>query len=98
MIQHADLDEPYENASGTTRGPRRVDLDIRAGELVTIMGPSGAGKSTLLATMGMLDVEPTDPASLVIAAAGLSCVALLACLAPALRALAIQPVRAPRYE
>lgn len=46
----------------------------------------------------LFEVEPTDPASLVIAAAGLSCVALLACLAPALRALAIQPVRALRYE
>jgi putative ABC transport system ATP-binding protein len=34
---------------------RRVNLDIREGEFVTIMGPSGAGKSTLLSILGMLD-------------------------------------------
>jgi ABC-type lipoprotein export system ATPase subunit len=34
---------------------RRIDLDIRAGEFVSIMGPSGAGKSTLLHILGMHD-------------------------------------------
>jgi ABC-type lipoprotein export system ATPase subunit len=34
---------------------RRVTLDVRPGEFVTIMGPSGAGKSTLLAILGLLD-------------------------------------------
>jgi putative ABC transport system ATP-binding protein len=36
---------------------RRITLDIKAGEFVTVMGPSGAGKSTLLAILGMLDHE-----------------------------------------
>ena len=27
---------------------RRINLDIREGEFITIMGPSGAGKSSLL--------------------------------------------------
>jgi ABC-type lipoprotein export system ATPase subunit len=34
---------------------RRIDMDVREGEFVTIMGPSGAGKSTLLSILGMLD-------------------------------------------
>jgi lipoprotein-releasing system ATP-binding protein len=32
-----------------------VDLDIKRGEIVTIVGPSGAGKSTLLHIIGTLD-------------------------------------------
>jgi ABC-type lipoprotein export system ATPase subunit len=34
---------------------RRINLEIKEGEFITIMGPSGAGKSTLLSIMGMLD-------------------------------------------
>jgi putative ABC transport system ATP-binding protein len=34
---------------------RRISLEIREGEFVTIMGPSGAGKTTLLSILGMLD-------------------------------------------
>jgi ABC-type lipoprotein export system ATPase subunit len=34
---------------------RRIDLDVKEGEFVSIMGPSGAGKSTLLHVLGMHD-------------------------------------------
>ena len=34
---------------------RRIALDIKPGEFVSIMGPSGAGKSTLLHILGMHD-------------------------------------------
>ncbi len=34
---------------------RRIDLDVKDGEFVSIMGPSGAGKSTLLHVLGMHD-------------------------------------------
>jgi putative ABC transport system ATP-binding protein len=36
-----------------------IQLEIRAGEFLTISGPSGCGKSTLLAILGLLD-NPTD--------------------------------------
>jgi ABC-type lipoprotein export system ATPase subunit len=34
---------------------RRITLDIKEREFVTVMGPSGAGKSTLLSILGMFD-------------------------------------------
>lgn len=34
---------------------RAIDLDIGAGEYLSIMGPSGSGKSTLLNVIGLLD-------------------------------------------
>ncbi|MBM3789815.1 MAG: ABC transporter ATP-binding protein, partial [Acidobacteria bacterium] len=38
---------------------RRVSVDVREGEFVSIMGPSGAGKSTLLHILGMFDGDWT---------------------------------------
>jgi len=38
---------------------RRVDLEVRAGEVVGIMGPSGSGKTTLLSILGCL-LAPTS--------------------------------------
>ena len=32
-----------------------VDLDIGAGEYISLMGPSGSGKSTLMNVLGLLD-------------------------------------------
>jgi len=44
-------------AHGTSRSYvlRRINLEIKEGEFVSIMGPSGAGKSTLLHILGMHD-------------------------------------------
>jgi putative ABC transport system ATP-binding protein len=55
MIQLRNVERTYKTGAGATYVLRRINLDIRPGEFVTIMGPSGAGKSTLLSILGMLD-------------------------------------------
>ena len=57
MIQLRNLEKSYKSGAGQTFVLRRINIDIKQGEFVTIMGPSGAGKSTLLAILGMLDGE-----------------------------------------
>ena len=55
MIRIRNVEKFYEGGYGRTYVLRRVNIDVREGEFVTIMGPSGAGKSTLLSILGMLD-------------------------------------------
>lgn len=55
MIKLHNVEKSYEVGAGRTWVLRRIDLEIKEGEFLTIMGPSGAGKSTLLAILGMLD-------------------------------------------
>jgi len=55
MIELKNIEKAYETAAGKTFVLRRINLEIRQGDFLTIMGPSGAGKSTLLAILGMLD-------------------------------------------
>ena len=55
MIELRNVEKFYESGAGKTFVLRRISLDIKPGDFVTIMGPSGAGKSTLLAILGMLD-------------------------------------------
>jgi ABC-type lipoprotein export system ATPase subunit len=55
MIELRNLEKFYTTGAGKTYVLRRITLDIKQGDFVTIMGPSGAGKSTLLAILGMLD-------------------------------------------
>jgi putative ABC transport system ATP-binding protein len=43
---------------GSLRALDQVDLEIRAGEWLSVMGPSGSGKSTLMNLLGALD-RPT---------------------------------------
>jgi putative ABC transport system ATP-binding protein len=55
MIRLRGVDKAYAQGGGKVWVLRRVDLDVREGEFISIMGPSGAGKSTLLHVLGMHD-------------------------------------------
>ncbi|MGH9445794.1 MAG: ABC transporter ATP-binding protein, partial [Terriglobia bacterium] len=57
MIELSNLEKSYPVGPSRYYVLRRITLEIKDGEFVTIMGPSGAGKSTLLAILGMLDGE-----------------------------------------
>ncbi|MCU0291983.1 MAG: ABC transporter permease [Thermoanaerobaculaceae bacterium] len=75
---------------------------LRQGLVVTGVGlvagvVAGLALTRLMAGM-LYEVAATDPTSFVGAVACLVVVALAACLVPALRALAVQPVQALRYE
>ncbi|MGC2161418.1 MAG: ABC transporter ATP-binding protein [Silvibacterium sp.] len=55
MIQLKNIERSYKTGAGQTWVLRRINLDIRQGEFLTIMGPSGAGKSSLLNVLALLD-------------------------------------------
>ena len=55
MIRLNNIERAYKTAAGVNYVLRRINLEIREGEFVTVMGPSGAGKSTLLSILGTLD-------------------------------------------
>src|SRR4051795_13594280 len=55
MISLRNVEKFFEHGPTKTYVLRRVNLDIKEGEFISIMGPSGAGKSTLLHLLGMHD-------------------------------------------
>jgi ABC-type lipoprotein export system ATPase subunit len=55
MIQLKNIERSYKPGAGQTWVLRRVNLEIKEGDFLTIMGPSGAGKSSLLNVLALLD-------------------------------------------
>ena len=55
MIKLRNIEKFFETGVGKVFVLRRINIDIKEGEFVSIMGPSGAGKSTLLHLIGMHD-------------------------------------------
>jgi putative ABC transport system ATP-binding protein len=55
MIRLCNLERSYNTPAGQTWVLRRINLEIREGEFITIMGPSGSGKSSLLNVLALLD-------------------------------------------
>ena len=55
MISLRNIEKFFEHGPNKTFVLRRINIDIKDGEFISIMGPSGAGKSTLLHLLGMHD-------------------------------------------
>lgn len=55
MIQIRQLHKSYHTEALSLHVLKGIDLDVEAGEYVSIMGASGSGKSTLLNILGILD-------------------------------------------
>jgi ABC-type lipoprotein export system ATPase subunit len=55
VIELRDVEKTVAQGAMTVHLLRRINLQVKEGEFVSIMGPSGAGKSTLLHIVGMHD-------------------------------------------
>jgi putative ABC transport system ATP-binding protein len=55
LIGLRNIEKSYAHGTSRTYVLRRINLDVKEGEFISIMGPSGAGKSTLLHIVGMHD-------------------------------------------
>ncbi|MCD4790796.1 MAG: ABC transporter ATP-binding protein [Bacteroidales bacterium] len=55
MIRLKGIHKTYVTGSNSLHVLKGVDLNIKKGELVSIMGSSGSGKSTMLNIIGILD-------------------------------------------
>lgn len=55
MIKLRDIRKTYQIGPNRMEVLKGIDLDIEAGDFISIMGSSGSGKSTLLNIIGILD-------------------------------------------
>jgi len=55
MIRMENIEKYYQQGLQKFFVLRRISLELKEGEFISIMGPSGAGKSTLLHILGMHD-------------------------------------------
>ncbi len=58
-LQLIDLTLEYPDGQGTVKALDNVDLDVGAGQMLSLIGPSGSGKSSLLAAAATL-IRPTS--------------------------------------
>ena len=55
IIKLQNVEKFFEHGVTKTYVLRRISLEVKEAEFVSVMGPSGAGKSTLLHLLGMYD-------------------------------------------
>src|SRR5580765_2291650 len=59
LVRLRNIEKSFDHGAGRFHVLRRIDLDVRPGEFVSVMGPSGTGKSTLLHLLGLQDGDWT---------------------------------------
>lgn len=55
IVQMAGIQKSYQMANQKVPALQGIDLNVTAGEFISIIGPSGSGKSTLMSILGCLD-------------------------------------------
>jgi putative ABC transport system ATP-binding protein len=55
MIELRNIEKSYKSGHEENFVLRRINLDVKEGDFISVMGPSGSGKSTLLSILGLLD-------------------------------------------
>jgi putative ABC transport system ATP-binding protein len=55
IIKTNNIKRVFEVGSETVHALKGIDLNVEAGEFISIMGPSGSGKTTLMNIIGCLD-------------------------------------------
>jgi putative ABC transport system ATP-binding protein len=59
MYELKDVTKAYKTKRGEVFAIDDIDLEIKAGEMISVQGPTGGGKSTLLQLLGALD-KPSE--------------------------------------
>ncbi|MCY3802868.1 MAG: ABC transporter ATP-binding protein [Gammaproteobacteria bacterium] len=59
MLELVDIEKTFVLGSVEIEVLRKINLEVRQGDLLSIMGPSGSGKSTLMNILGLLDLPTT---------------------------------------
>lgn len=59
MLILQDITRNFRNNKNTVTVLNGISLDVKKGDMISIMGPSGSGKSTLLHIIGCLDSPTT---------------------------------------
>jgi ABC-type antimicrobial peptide transport system permease subunit len=88
-------------ALGASRGHVAKAVAMRGVILVAVgvvLGLGGAVWGTRLIVKMLYDVTPLDPTSFIVGALVLAFTAVIACVVPARRALAVDPIRAIRAD